>query len=103
MRTGRYVAAAALAGLLGGMLLSWSVAAAQDASTETNPKVKQLLGCIDHFKQARASWSQEPTVQQDYTAKIADARRMIADLKAGTDIAQDKIDKACASPSSAPY
>jgi hypothetical protein len=110
MRTGKLVASALIAGLIAGATMSSVRVFAQENPGAAAPpaagadqKVKQLEGCIDHFKQARKGWSQEPNTQADYTEKIAHARRMIAKLKAGQDYPQDKIDSACKSPGSAPY
>ena len=80
-----------------------SPAAASSPAAGADQKIKQLQDCISHFKTARQGWSQEPLTQADYTQKIANARRMIADLQGGKDVPQDKVDKACKSPHSAPY
>jgi len=98
---------ALVAGLAAGAAIVPSRAFAQ-ASPATAPagadaKITQLQGCIDHFKQARKGWSQEPTTQAAYDEKIANAKRLIASLQGGTDVAQARIDKACKSPSAAPY
>jgi len=78
-------------------------AAGSPAAATSDQKIKQLQDCISHMKQARAGWSQEPTTQEDYTIKIKHMRGLIAALQNGKDVPQDKIDKACKSPGSAPY
>jgi hypothetical protein len=100
MRKQILVMTALMAGLAAGVAITPSGALAQ---APANPKITQLQGCIDHFKQARKGWSQEPDTQATYDEKIANAKRMIATLQGGTDIPQDKIDHACKSPKSAPY
>jgi hypothetical protein len=97
---------ALVAGLVAGVAIGASRAFAQApaaAPAGADAKVTQLQGCIDHFKQARKGWSQEPTTQAAYDEKIANAKRLIASLQGGTDVPQDKIDHACKSPKSAPY
>lgn len=93
---------ALVAGLAAGVAIGPSRALAQ-APAAANPKITQLQGCIDHFKQARKGWSQEPTTQASYDEKISNAKRLIATLQGGTDVPQDKIDHACKSPKGAPY
>ncbi len=97
---------ALVAGLAAGVAIGPSRAFAQApaaAPTGADAKIAQLQGCIDHFKQARKGWSQEPDTQATYDEKIANAKRLIASLQGGTDVPQDKIDHACKSPKSAPY
>ncbi len=93
---------ALVASLAGGVAIVSSRAFAQ-APAAANPKITQLQGCIDHFREARKGWSQEPTTQAAYDEKIANAKRLIATLQGGTDVPQDKIDHACKSPKAAPY
>jgi hypothetical protein len=102
MRKKTVVMTALVAGLAAGVALGASQVFAQ-APAAANPKITQLQGCIDHFKQARKGWSQEPDTQATYDEKIANAKRLIATLQGGTDVPQDKIDHACKSPKSAPY
>lgn len=102
MRKKTLVMTALVAGLAAGVAIGAPRAYAQ-APAAANPKITQLQGCIDHFKQARAGWSQEPATQATYDEKIANAKRLIKTLQGGTDVPQDKIDHACKSPNSAPY
>jgi hypothetical protein len=98
---------ALVAGLVAGVAIGPSLALAQAPAgappAGADAKITQLKGCIDHFKQARKGWSQEPTTQAAYDEKIDNAKRLIASLQGGTDVPQDKIDHACRSPKSAPY
>jgi hypothetical protein len=73
------------------------------APSAADQKIQRLEGCIDHFKQARAGWSTDPSTQESYSDKITTAKQNIADLKAGKDISEKEIDETCESPHTAPY
>ena len=65
--------------------------------------LKKLKDAKKHDKEARKGWSQEPLTQATYDSKIADINRLIDKLKKGEDFPLSDVDKAVASPSSAPY
>ena len=54
-------------------------------------------------KIARAGWSQEPLTQATYDKKIDEIKDLMAKLKSGQDLPLSAVDKAVASPHSAPY
>jgi hypothetical protein len=56
-----------------------------------------------HDKIARAGWSQEPLTQATYDNKIEEINALMDKLKKGEDFPLSAVDKAVASPHSAPY
>jgi hypothetical protein len=56
-----------------------------------------------HDKIARAGWSQEPLTQATYDTKIQEINRLMDKLTKGEDFPLGAVDKAVASPNSAPY
>src|SRR4029077_16146094 len=56
-----------------------------------------------HDKIARQGWSQEPLTQATYDQKITEINRLIDKLNKGEDFPLSDVDKAVASPGSAPY
>jgi hypothetical protein len=65
--------------------------------------LKKLKNAKKHDKEARKGWSQEPLTQATYDSKIKDINRLIDKLKNGEDFPLSDVDKAVASPGSAPY
>jgi len=65
--------------------------------------MKKLAEAKKHDKIARAGWSQEPLTQATYDKKIDEIKALQAKLKKGEDFPLSDVDKAVASPSSAPY
>ena len=65
--------------------------------------MKKLEEAKKHDKIARAGWSQEPLTQATYDEKIAQIKRLQAKLQKGEDFPLSDVDKAVASPKSAPY
>lgn len=78
-------------------------AARADENVTTAQKIKQLQGCIDLFKEARSGWKEEVDTQAAYTQKIDEAKHLVKKLQEGKDVSEDKINKVCRSPHSAPY
>lgn len=64
---------------------------------------KKLEDAKEHDKIARAGWSQEPLTQATYDKKIDEIKRLEAKLQKGEDFPLSEVDKAVASPKSAPY
>lgn len=56
-----------------------------------------------HDKIARAGWSQEPLTQAGYDTKIEQINGLLKKLKNGEDFPMSDVDKAVASPGTAPY
>jgi hypothetical protein len=56
-----------------------------------------------HDKIARQGWSQEPLTQATYDEKIKQINRLMDKLNKGEDFPLSEVDKAVASPASAPY
>ncbi len=56
-----------------------------------------------HDKVARAGWSQEPLTQATYDNKIEEINSLMDKLNKGEDFPLSAVDKAVASPHSAPY
>jgi len=65
--------------------------------------LKKLADAKKHDKIARAGWSQEPITQATYDKKIDEIKSLMAKLKKGEDFPLSDVDKAVASPKSAPY
>ena len=65
--------------------------------------LKKLQEAKKHDKIARQGWSQEPLTQATYDEKIAQIKRLIEKLNKGEDFPLSDVDKAVASPGSAPY
>jgi hypothetical protein len=65
--------------------------------------LKKLQDAKQHDKDARKGWSQEPLTQATYDQKIAEINRLIDKLNKGEDFPLSDVDKAVASPGSAPY
>ena len=63
----------------------------------------QLQEAKNHDKIARAGWSQEPLTQATYDTKIQEINALMNKLKNGEDFPLSAVDKAVASPHSAPY
>jgi hypothetical protein len=116
----RKTAIVALVGLVGAgasMLATVSFAqpapgAAASASSQTaaslSPADKatlltKLKDAKKHDKIARQGWSQEPLTQATYDQKITEINRLIEKLNKGEDFPLSDVDKAVASPGSAPY
>ncbi|MGB8684913.1 MAG: hypothetical protein WCD12_18690 [Candidatus Binatus sp.] len=65
--------------------------------------MKKLAEAKKHDKIARAGWSQEPLTQATYDKKIDEIKALQAKLQSGQDFPLSDVDKAVASPHSAPY
>jgi hypothetical protein len=65
--------------------------------------MKKLEEARKHDKIARAGWSQEPLTQAGYDKKIGEIKALEAKLQKGEDFPLSDVDKAVASPHSAPY
>ncbi|MGC2444826.1 hypothetical protein [Candidatus Binatus sp.] len=65
--------------------------------------MNKLAEAKKHDKIARAGWSQEPLTQATYDKKIDEIKDLMAKLKSGQDFPLSAVDKAVASPHSAPY
>jgi len=65
--------------------------------------MKKLKAAKKHDKIARAGWSQEPLTQATYDTKIQEINRLMDKLNKGEDFPLSAVDKAVASPQSAPY
>jgi hypothetical protein len=65
--------------------------------------MKKLDEAKKHDRIARAGWSQEPLTQAGYDKKIDEIKALQAKLKSGEDFPLSDVDKAVASPHSAPY
>jgi len=65
--------------------------------------MKKLEEAKKHDKIARAGWSQEPLTQATYDKKIDEIKALESKLKTGEDFPLSAVDKAVASPQSAPY
>ena len=65
--------------------------------------MKKLEEAKKHDKVARAGWSQEPLTQAGYDKKIDEIKALEAKLKSGEDFPLSDVDKAVASPGTAPY
>ena len=115
----RKTAIAALIVLVGGgapllPAVSFAQAAAPSAATETKTAaslsadekaalLKKLKEAKKHDKIARQGWSQEPLTQATYDQKIQEINRLIDKLNKGEDFPLSDVDKAVASPGTAPY
>jgi hypothetical protein len=65
--------------------------------------IKKLHDAKMHDKVARAGWSQEPLTQAGYDKKIQEINRLTDKLNKGEDFPLSDVDKAVASPHTAPY
>ncbi len=65
--------------------------------------IKKLEDAKKHDKIARAGWSQEPLTQAGYDTKINEIKALIDKLNKGEDFPLSDVDKAVASPGTAPY
>ena len=65
--------------------------------------MKKLQDAKQHDKDARKGWSQEPLTQATYDTKIQEINRLMDKLNKGEDFPLSDVDKAVASPHSAPY
>jgi hypothetical protein len=65
--------------------------------------MKKLEDAKAHDKIARAGWSQEPLTQAGYDKKIDEIKALEAKLQKGEDFPLSDVDKAVASPHTAPY
>jgi hypothetical protein len=65
--------------------------------------MKKLEAARKHDRIARAGWSQEPLTQATYDKKIDEIKALMSKLKSGEDFPLSAVDKAVASPHSAPY
>ena len=65
--------------------------------------LKKLQDAKQHDKIARQGWSQEPLTQATYDKKIDEIKDLIKKLNKGEDFPLSEVDKAVASPHSAPY
>jgi hypothetical protein len=114
----RKTAIVALTAMAAGALLHQGVSFAQGAapSAMASPAMASSLSPADkealmkkletakkHDKVARAGWSQEPLTQAGYDKKIDEIKRLEAKLKKGEDFPLSDVDKAVASPGTAPY
>jgi hypothetical protein len=73
------------------------------SAADKDALMKKLADAKQHDKIARAGWSQEPLTQATYDKKIDEIKRLQAKLKKGEDFPLSDVDKAVASPHSAPY
>jgi hypothetical protein len=82
-------------------------ASAQMASTLSPADKDALMKKLEDAKQrdrdARKGWSQEPLTQAGYDEKIQQINRLMDKLNKGEDFPLSEVDKAVASPKSAPY
>jgi len=65
--------------------------------------LKKLQDAKQHDKDARKGWSQEPLTQATYDTKIQEINNLMDKLNKGEDFPLSDVDKAVASPGSAPY
>jgi hypothetical protein len=65
--------------------------------------LKKLQDAKQHDKDARKGWSQEPLTQATYDTKIQEINRLMDKLNKGEDFPLSEVEKAVASPHSAPY
>ena len=63
----------------------------------------KLQDAKKHDRIAREGWSQEPLTQATYDNKIQEINALMKKLKNGEDFPLSAVDKAVASPHSAPY
>ena len=63
----------------------------------------KLQDAKEHDRIAREGWSQEPLTQATYDNKIQEINALMKKLKNGEDFPLSAVDKAVASPHSAPY
>ena len=71
--------------------------------TDRDALMKRLQDAKEHDKIARQGWSQEPLTQRTYDNKIDEINFLIDRLNKGEDFPLSDVDKAVASPHSAPY
>jgi hypothetical protein len=65
--------------------------------------LKKLADAKQHDRDARKGWSQEPLTQAGYDEKIQEINRLVDKLNKGEDFPLSDVDKAVASPGTAPY
>jgi hypothetical protein len=65
--------------------------------------LKKLQEAKKHDRIARQGWSQEPLTQAGYDEKIQEINRLVDKLNKGEDFPLSDVDKAVASPGTAPY
>jgi hypothetical protein len=85
-------------GAMAGAPMASSLSPADKAALMT-----KLQEAKKHDKIARAGWSQEPLTQATYDKKIEQINRLMDKLNKGEDFPLSAVDKAVASPDSAPY
>ncbi len=73
------------------------------SAADKDALIKKLQEAKKHDKVARAGWSQEPLTQATYDKKIDEIKDLLDKLKKGEDFPLSAVDKAVASPKSAPY
>lgn len=73
------------------------------SAADKDALMKKLEDAKKHDKIARAGWSQEPLTQATYDKKIDEIKALMTKLKKGEDFPLSAVDKAVASPKSAPY
>ena len=73
------------------------------SAADKDALMKKLQAAKKHDKIARAGWSQEPLTQATYDTKINEIKALIDKLQKGEDFPLSAVDKAVASPKSAPY
>jgi hypothetical protein len=73
------------------------------SAADKDALMKKLEKAKHHNKVARAGWSQEPLTQAGYDKKIDEIKALEAKLKKGEDFPLSDVDKAVASPGTAPY
>jgi hypothetical protein len=77
--------------------------AASLSAADKDALLTKLKDAKKHDKIARQGWSQEPLTQATYDEKITQINRLMDKLKKGEDFPLSDVDKAVASPQSAPY
>jgi hypothetical protein len=73
------------------------------SAADKDALMKKLEDAKQHDKIAPARWSQEPLTQATYDKKIDEIKSLEAKLQKGEDFPPSDVDKAVASPHSAPY
>ena len=73
------------------------------SAADKDALMKKLVEARKHDRIARAGWSQEPLTQAGYDKKIDEIKALMAKLKNGEAFPLSDVDKAVASPHSAPY
>jgi hypothetical protein len=83
--------------------MATSAMASSLSQADKDALMKKLEEAKKHDKVARAGWSQEPLTQAGYDKKIDEIKALEAKLKKGEDFPLSDVDKAVASPKTAPY